>query len=174
VLTAVVGFAAYTYRGMVTYKTTHLSAKLLINNNQVFASEDGVIVHFCKTELTNRGISNIEDFKFFSEIIYDLIGSEILETSSIAKNTISVSQDGNSIVVSSKSLPRGEKIEILMIFSGRNSLWKAKGDSAKYKIQPQAFYDGMVEAWNFIKNLVFYGLLFGVIFTLVWNAINNG
>lgn len=61
-----------------------------------------------------------------------------------------------------------------MIFGGRNSLWKAKGGSAKYQIQPQAFYDGMMGVWNFIKNIVFYGVVFGVIFALVRNVIQNG
>ncbi|HJS12865.1 hypothetical protein [Sphingopyxis sp.] len=174
VFTAVIGFAAYQYRGMVTYKINHLSARLLINSNQVSVSEDGVDVHFCKVEINNRGYSNIENFEFFSDINYDLAGSEVLETSSIAKNTISVSQDGKSIAISSRSLPRGENLEVLMIFGGRNSLWKAKGGSAKYHIQPQAFYDGMMGVWNFIKNTIFYGVVFGVIFALVRNVIQNG
>ncbi len=61
-----------------------------------------------------------------------------------------------------------------MVFPGQNSLWKAKGGSAKYHIQPQAFYDGMIGVWNFIKNIVFYAVVFVVIFALVRNVTQNG
>jgi hypothetical protein len=170
VFTAMIGLAAYQYRGMVTYKSSYLSAKLLIDGNQVFVSDQGVNVYFYKLEIENRGYSNVENFEFFCDISYDLLGSDIIETSSIAKNAISVLQEGKTILIALKSLPRGEKIEILMIFGGHNSLWKAKGGGAKYQIQSQAFYDGMMGVWNFFKNVIFYGVVFGVIFALVRNV----
>ncbi len=171
VLTAALGLIVYQYRALVTYKTNNIDLNLDIENNELVLSDQGLSISVCTLEIINRGFINIDNFEFHSDIIYDLIGSQVDKTTTVAKGAISIEQNGKALVIACKSLPRRETLNINLMFRGRNMLWDARGNGPKYTIKPTAYFEGIVLVLKFTKRLIFGAAVGALIVIAIKNAV---
>lgn len=155
ILAAMLSYAVWAYKSLITYKITKISIEVGVKNNKISYGHD--IDKYSRTSISafelvieNKGLKGIKNFKMHSNVNIQPFSID-KSSSNIAKSDISISNTDGGVEITIGYFP--SKSDVKITFGSSMSilhLSRFSGDGENYHVKSIYYWEGFESAKNVI------------------------